>query len=192
MIVDKVTVFCASSDRCDKSYLREAEKLGEMLAGLGKEIIYGGGKVGLMGAVAHGANSLGGRVTGIIPDFLHELDLGKEDITKLHVVDSIHKREAFMMGETDCIIVLPGSVGTMSELFQSLAWKFLGLINIPIIIINFNHYFDHLIEMLNLTVKESFMQSADLALFRVVDDAESAIALISNEIQREPLSTFLA
>lgn len=192
MEVAKICVFCASGDKCDKSYLEEAENLGKLLALNNKEIIYGGGKVGLMGALAKGALSNCGRVTGVIPEFMVGLELANNDIHELNVVDSMHKREDYMMRTADCIIVLPGSIGTYSELFQSISWKFLGLIRVPIIVVNFRDYFRPALEMLNTAVREGFMQGNDLSLIKVVDSADDAIALICNEILPEPVSTFLA
>ncbi|MFC2131928.1 TIGR00730 family Rossman fold protein, partial [Bacteroidota bacterium] len=132
----KVTVFCAASKNCDKVYLDEAEKLGKMLAQTGREIIYGGGKIGLMGSLADGALLEGGKITGIIPEFLNDLELGHDGITELREVKSLHERESQMLLKTDCIIALPGGIGTFSELLQAITWKRLCQINSKIIIVN--------------------------------------------------------
>ena len=191
-MIRKVCVFCASGDKCDRSYLLEAENLGRLLALNNKEIIYGGGKVGLMGAMADSTISNYGKVTGVIPGFMVDLELAHKDVDDLNVVETMHKREDYMISSADCIIVLPGSIGTYSELFQSISWKFLGLITAPIILVNFRDYFRPALDMLNTAVREGFMNANDLSLIRVVDSADDAIAMICNEIQPEPVSTFLA
>lgn len=180
MIIDKVCVFCGASSRCDKYYLDEAERFGRMLAQCGKTIIYGGGNIGSMGRLANGAIADGGKVIGIIPNFLQNLELGHNEIAELHEVKSMHEREATMMLEADCIVALPGSTGTLSELLQAITWKRLGLILAPIIIVNLKNYFDHLIEMLIKTENDNFMSTSRGKVWTVANSCEDAIAIIDN------------
>lgn len=172
MNIKRVCVFCASSDNVDKEYLNAANKLGGIIAQSGREIIYGGGNVGLMGKLADGALSKNGRVIGVIPTFLQDLELGHKGIAEMRVVDDMHVREAMMMKESDCIIALPGGCGTFSELMQAITWKHLGLIISPIIIANIRNYFSPLIEQLKLSVRENFRRDTHYDLWKTVNNIE--------------------
>lgn len=180
MFINYVTVFCASSNRCDKFYLDEAEKLGELLAKSGRIIFYGGGKVGLMGRLAEGSIRYKGKVIGIITEQLKNLELGNEEITELRVVPSMHEREAGLILNADCIIALPGGCGTIEELMQAITWKRLGIINTPVLIVNLRNFYDHLIKMLELTVKERFMKEEYLEHWIVVSSIEECMDIIEN------------
>lgn len=180
MIINNVTVFCASSNRCDRFYLDEAQKLGEMLAKSGRTILYGGGKVGLMGKLAEGSLKFNGKIIGIITEQLKNLELGNEEINELRIVSSMHEREAGLIMNADCIIALPGGCGTIEELMQAITWKRLGLINTPVIIVNLRNFYDHLIKMLELTVKEKFMKEEYLEHWSVVSSIEECMDLIEN------------
>lgn len=180
MIINNVTVFCASSNRCDKFYLDEAEKLGELLAKSGRTILYGGGKVGLMGRIAEGSLRYQGKIIGIITEQLKNLELGNDEITELRVVPSMHEREAGLIMNADCIIALPGGCGTIEELMQAITWKRLGIINTPVLIVNLRNFYDHLIKMLELTVKERFMKEEYLEHWSVVSSVEECMELIDN------------
>ncbi|TAL69832.1 MAG: TIGR00730 family Rossman fold protein [Bacteroidetes bacterium] len=170
MPVKKVCVFCASSTDCDEIFFKEAEKLGKSLAHAEYEIIYGGGKVGLMGAVATSALSEGGKITGVVPSFLQSL--GNYGITELRVVKNLAERKSIMLNESDCIVALPGGVGTLDEILEAITWKLLGLINSPIYIININNFFNPLLEMLEKTISEKFMNERYRSLWTVVTSAE--------------------
>ena len=136
----RVTVYCASSSSVNEKYLESAEDLGKSLARNGIEIIYGGGKVGLMGRLADGVLSEGGKVIGVIPNFMQDIELGHNGISELRVVGDMHIRQAMMLKETDCIVALPGGSGTMHEVLEAISWKRLGLIITPVIIVNLNNY----------------------------------------------------
>lgn len=180
MIINNVTVFCASSNKCDKFFLDEAQKLGEILAKSGRTILYGGGKVGLMGKLAEGSLKFNGKIIGIITEQLKNLELGNEEINELRIVSSMHEREAGLIMNADCIIALPGGCGTIEELMQAITWKRLGLINTPVIIVNLRNFYDHLIKMLELTVKEKFMKEEYLEHWSVVSSIEECMDLIEN------------
>ncbi|MFH1050689.1 MAG: TIGR00730 family Rossman fold protein [bacterium] len=175
MNIKKVTVFCGASKKCKEIYLEQAANLGKSLAKSGREIIYGGGNIGLMGHLADGALSEGGRVTGIIPNFLQDLELGHKGIAELREVDSLHIREEVMMTESDCIIALPGGIGTFSELLQAITWKRLWQINSKIIIVNTDNYFEPLISQLNKALEEQFLKNEFSNLWTVVYSDEEAM-----------------
>ncbi|MBM2813536.1 MAG: hypothetical protein HW421_298 [Ignavibacteria bacterium] len=170
-----VTVFCASSEEATGVYYTEAEKFGRMLAENNYEIIYGGGKSGLMGSLANGALAAGGRVIGVIPKFMKELNLGHETVTHLIVADDIKKRQSLMMRNTDIIVALPGGCGTLYELIEAITLKFLGLLPLPILIINVNGYFNKFVDTLEHAVYEKFMKNGSSNLWKVLPDADSAM-----------------
>jgi uncharacterized protein (TIGR00730 family) len=186
--MNRICVFCASSSNCDDLYYKESAKLGQMLARAGKEIIYGGGNIGMMKSLADGAISEGGKVIGVIPSFMQNLELGHKGVSELREVADMHQREAMMIRESDYIIALPGGTGTFSELIQAITWKQLGLINTPIIVINLENYFGHLIEQYNTAFKEKFNSTDYSKLFTVVDSVEDAMYLIDNKMPVTPLS----
>lgn len=180
MQIKRVCVFCASSTDCDVSYFNEAGKLGQSLAREGYEIIYGGGKVGLMGAVAQSALSEGGKIIGIVPSFLQ--NLGNYGITQLRVVKTLSERKSIMLNESDCIVALPGGVGTLDEILEAITWKLLGIIDSPIYIINTNNFFNPLLEMLDRTIEEKFMNEKYRTLWKVVPSVEEFLHDINNSL----------
>jgi uncharacterized protein (TIGR00730 family) len=177
----RITVFCGATKNADKLYLDEAEKLGKLLAHSGRAIIYGGGKIGLMGSLADGALSVGGKITGIIPGFLNDMELAHNGISELRQVVSLHARESQMLIQTDCIIALPGGIGTFSELLQAITWKRLWQIEAKIIIVNINKYFNPLIAMLNKSIRENFLRNEFANLWTVVNNVEEVMFELEKE-----------
>lgn len=153
----KVCVFCGSNPGLTKEYATEAGHLGTLLAQKGHTLIYGGGKVGLMGILADSVLQNGGEVIGIIPGFLKEREVGHTGITRLEVVFSMHERKKRMADLTDAFVALPGGWGTLDELAEILTWKQLGLIHQPIFLINTNQFFDPLLSQLEAMVSEEFL-----------------------------------
>lgn len=154
----KVTVYCASSLGTESRFKEEAIKLGEALAKRNIGLVYGGAKVGLMGAVADGALSRGGKVTGVLPHFLAEKELAHDNLTELILVENMHIRKAKMAELCDGIITLPGGFGTMEELFEMLTWAQLGLHKKPIAILNTGGYYDALIEFIETMIKNGLLK----------------------------------
>lgn len=179
----KITIYCASSKNVADIYLQSAFSLGEKIANSNCEIIYGGGNVGLMGCLADGALGSGGLITGIIPDFLKNLELGHTGITKLITVSGLHERQNIMMESADIIMALPGGCGTFLEIMEAITWKKLGRIDCPIIIINVNNYFDEFIKTLQKAIDEGFMRKDHIALWTVVDDVDTAVRFLHNNIE---------
>ena len=177
-MINRICIFAGSSDNCAKIYHEEAFMLGKKLAEMNVEIIYGGGKVGLMGSLSSGALSSGGRVIGVIPQFMQNLELGRKDVYELHEVGSMHEREAKMMIESDAIAALPGGIGTFEEITQAIAWKLLGLIIKPIYIVNINNYFSHLLAQFDKAIDENFMKTEHNKLWQVVTSVDELIAEI--------------
>lgn len=157
-----ICVFCGSSKGNSSIYADSARELGELLASQEHTLIYGGGNIGLMGIVADTVLEKGGRVIGIIPDFLMQKEVGHTGLTKLEVVSSMHARKKRMADLTDAFISLPGGWGTLDETAEILTWKQLGLIQQPLGILNTNGFFDALLQQMNLMVQEGFLNPANL------------------------------
>lgn len=153
-----VVVFCASSEGNSAEYLESAREVGEVLAAKNLTTIYGGGKVGLMGACADGALSKGGRVVGIIPDFMTPREIAHQGVSELVVVGSMHERKLQMHERSDAVLTLPGGFGTFEELFEILTWIQLGLYQKPVGILNVNGYYDALEKQLDHMVNEGLLK----------------------------------
>lgn len=180
-MIEYVTVFCASSNKVKKYFLDSAYEFGRVLAINYYKVIYGGGKVGLMGKLAEGVLSLNGQIIGVIPRFMQKYELGHNGLTKLIETDTLHEREEIMIRKANCIVALPGGCGTMEELLQSITWKRLGLTSVPIIIANLKNYFSPLIEQLNRSVEEKFMRPEHSKLWSVGYSIEEVFDLIRSE-----------
>ena len=152
-----IIVFCGSSDGYHESYREAAYQLGEALAQRGLQIVYGGAKVGLMGALADGALAQGGRVIGVIPGFLQVKEVVHEGLTELITVNTMHDRKLKMYELGDGIITLPGGWGTMDEMFEMLTWGQLGLHTKPVGLLNVNGYYDPLKALSDNMVQEGFL-----------------------------------
>ncbi len=144
-----VAVFCASAEGAKPEYRAAAEELGRSLAERGIGLIYGGAKVGLMGACADAALAAGGHVAGVIPHVLVDLEVAHEGISELLVVDTMHTRKALMGEKADAFIILPGGYGTFEEMFEVLAWQTLKLHNKPIVLLNVARFYDTLLRFLD-------------------------------------------
>lgn len=154
-----ITVFCGAGIGKHPIYADTAKHLGATLAQRNIEVIFGGGKIGLMGAVADGALQAGGKVTGVIPTFLKTKEVAHDALTTMHVVQTMHERKMKMHELCDGVIALPGGFGTFEELFEILTWGQLGLHKKPIGLLNVNGYYDHLIAMMEHMVKEELLSA---------------------------------
>ncbi|MES2702883.1 MAG: TIGR00730 family Rossman fold protein [Bacteroidota bacterium] len=152
-----IVVFCGSAEGYDESYREAAMELGAMLAERKIRIVYGGAKVGLMGAVADGALENGGEVIGVIPSFLQTTEVAHEGLTELITVATMHERKLKMYELSDGIIAMPGGWGTMEELFEMLTWSQLGLHRKPVGLLNINGFYDALKALCDNMVTEGFL-----------------------------------
>jgi len=176
----RVCVYCASSTRCDPAFHAAAGRLGELLAGAGIEIVYGGGSVGSMGALADGALEAGGRVVGVIPEFMYDLEWAHEGLSELHVVEDMHERKRLMIADVDTILALPGGSGTFEELLEAITWKRLELHAHPIVVVNVRGYYNALLRALEQAVDLQFMgERRDEGLWTVIDSPEEALDAIA-------------
>jgi uncharacterized protein (TIGR00730 family) len=174
-----VCVFCGSSKGVSPVYAEAAEELGRLIPQHGMNLVYGGGNVGLMGIVADAVMDSGGKVIGIIPDFLLKREVGHRGITELEVVESMHERKKRMADLADAFIALPGGWGTLEELSEVLTWRQLGLIKNPIALLNINNFFDPLIEQMRRMVQEGFVKPENLDLLTVENSPAKLLASIS-------------
>lgn len=153
-----ISVFCGSSSGNEAIFTEQAATLGRTIAQNGYGIIYGGARVGLMGALAEGALAEGGEVIGVIPGFLQQKELEHKKLTKLHIVETMHERKAMMNNLSDAVIALPGGYGTMEELFEMLTWAQLSIHRKPIGLLNVEGFYDPLIDMSRRMIEKGFLK----------------------------------
>jgi uncharacterized protein (TIGR00730 family) len=166
-----VCVYCASSRESHPQYRQAAFELGEVLATSGLDVVYGGGGRGSMGALADGALSKGGRVIGILPRFMADLEWGHPGLTELELVEDMRIRKHSMLARSQGAIALPGGSGTLEELLEALTLKRLGLYLNPIILVNTRNFFDPLIRLLSDAISERFMDARHGEMWQVVAEA---------------------
>jgi uncharacterized protein (TIGR00730 family) len=178
--IKRLCVYCGSFDAMHRD---AAQKLGTALAAAGIELVYGGGRIGLMGVVADAVLAGGGRVTGIIPAHLHDKEVGHGGVSQLIVVGSMHERKRSMFEMSDAFAVLPGGLGTLDEAFEMITWKQLRLHDKPIIIVNVGGYWDKLLELIDHVIESGFARPAIRRLFRVIDRIEDVVpALLESHV----------
>jgi uncharacterized protein (TIGR00730 family) len=175
MPLNTVAVYCASSERVHTDYFAAARQTGALFAQAGVEIVYGGGGSGLMGALADGAMAEGGRVTGVLPEFMMEVEWGHSAITELRVVPDMHTRTRTFLELADAFVALPGGCGTFEELFQALTWKRLGLHSGPVALLNTRAYFDPCVRLLEQSIEEGFMEDHHLAMWCVANTPDELL-----------------
>jgi len=178
--IHSICVFAGSADHLNHSYLDGAAELGKHLAENRIRIIYGGGKTGLMGALADSALAAGGTVIGVVPRSLFQPQLIHDHLTELKIVDSMHQRKALMTQMADAFIALPGGFGTLDELFETLTWIQIGIHRKPIGLLNLNSYFLPLLAMVNHAQQEGFIYANHRELFAIDDDPRRLLELLQN------------
>lgn len=176
--VKQVCVYCSARDAVDPLYIQAAKELGEILASNGKALIYGGGSTGLMGAVTDAAIEHGGYVTGIIPEHLRDVEKMHKGVQNLIVVDTMHQRKQRMAEMADAFVILPGGLGTMDEFFEILTWRQLQLHDKPILLVNINGYWDHLIQLIKVMADGHFVSPEDLLKFVVIDTVDEVLPML--------------
>ncbi len=170
-----IAVYCGSSTGTNEIYTQSAIKVGRYLAQNNITLVYGAGSVGLMGIVANEALSNNGKVVGVIPQFLMDLEVGHKGLTELYITQNMHERKMKMAELADGIIALPGGYGTLDEFFEMLTWSQLGLHEMPIGILNVNGFYDPLLAMVQKMVDEGFLKKQNQDLIIVDDNIESLI-----------------
>jgi len=173
--VKSVCVFCGSSAGSDGRYAEGARRLGRALAGRGLRLVYGGGRVGLMGVVADAALVAGGEVVGVMPKMLVDREISHSGLTELRVVGSMHERKALMNDLSDGFVALPGGFGTLEELFEVLTWGQLGLHGKPCGFLDGSGYYDPLLSFFDRMVREGFLGSENRARVLFHSDPEALL-----------------
>jgi len=173
--VRRVCVFCGASSGRLPEYAEAARAFGAAAAARGLGIVYGGGRVGLMGAVADAALTAGGEVVGVIPQELVDRELAHGGLTELHVVGSLHERKALMAELSDAFVALPGGFGTLDELLEQLTWSQLGLHEKPVGLFDVAEYWRPLIALARHATEEGFVRESDLGAIAVGQDAEGLL-----------------
>lgn len=172
--LSSVCVYCGSSNAADPAFLEAAFQIGAAFAEAGLKLVYGGGGVGLMGATARGAHQAGGRVLGIIPDFLRGREQPFDDVETV-IVASMHERKMLMFERSDAFVVLPGGIGTLEEIIELLSWRRLDLHRKPIVFHNPRGFWDPLFALLRHTIDEGLTPPSLADCWRTVEKAEDII-----------------
>jgi hypothetical protein len=176
--IKNIAVFCASADGAGPAYCAAARELGRKLAERGIGVVYGGGRVGLMHAVAEGALGAGGRVVGVIPTVLVEQEVAHQGLSELHVTDTMHTRKAMMGARSDAFLALPGGYGTFEELFEVLAWQTLNIHSKPVLLINTNGFYDTLLAFLDECVQQGMLTHEKREIVLVASTVDEALRIL--------------
>jgi uncharacterized protein (TIGR00730 family) len=175
-----VAVYCGSSSGANPIYTEQAAAMGAALAAQNLTLVYGGGRVGLMGTIADAVLAHGGQVIGVIPDFLANKELAHLGCTELHVVSSMHERKLLMADRADAFVAMPGGYGTLEELFEVLTWGQLGLHPKPVGVLNVAGYYDHLLLALDRMRDDELLRAENRAQLLQADNPADLLAQLTN------------
>ncbi len=174
-----VCVFCGASNNIPKKFLDIGAAFGQILAQKNITLVYGGGDCGVMGAVANSTMKHGGHVTGVFPVSLRNIENEHQSLSEIIIVDTMHERKMGMFERSDAFIVFPGGFGTMDEMFEILTWKQLKLHHKPVVIFNYEHYWDPLINLMGNIVDTGFAQPETAGYYAVVDRVEAILEVLN-------------
>jgi uncharacterized protein (TIGR00730 family) len=177
--LSSICVFCGSNGGADPAYLEAAEAVGRGLAERGVRIVYGGARVGMMGALAESARHAGGDIVGVMPRAIFDREIGHTGLDDLRVVGSMHERKALMAELSDAFIALPGGIGTLEELFEVYTWAQLGIHAKPLGLMDVAGYYRPLVAFLDHSVQEGFLRSSTRSLLAVGDDLDDLLAALA-------------
>lgn len=177
-------VYCSSSDRLDPKYYAVATEMGEAMARRDWTLVYGGGKTGLMGAVARGVKAQGGRVVGVIPDFMKVRELAFDEADELISVITMRERKTLMETRADAFVALPGGWGTLEELLEILTLAHLEVLHKPVVILNQDGYYDDLLKLFERIVAEKFMHATIRGKYAVAQSVAEVFPLLDNWSQQ--------
>jgi uncharacterized protein (TIGR00730 family) len=173
--IKNICVFCSSSNKVVQEFKDAAHETGRILAEQGYHMVFGGGRLGLMGISADAALKAGGTVTGVTTVHLHEMEMAHPHLTELYVVDTMHQRKAMMEGRSDAFVILPGGFGTLEELFEILTAKQIGLLDKPIIFVNTGGFFNALEALMQDMLRHKVIMKEHLDLYTIVDHPDQII-----------------
>ena len=177
--IGSICVYCGASGAVERRYLDCAAETGREAARRGWRIVFGGGHVGLMGAMADAALAAGGTVEGVIPRALVDRELGHAGITRLHIVPSMHARKEKMFDLSDAFLALPGGIGTVDETIEMITWKQLGFHDKPIVLVDLGGYWEPLLALIDSMIARGFAAAATARLYHVAPTVEAAFAALS-------------
>jgi uncharacterized protein (TIGR00730 family) len=181
-----ICVYCGSRHGIQPAYTAAARALGSAIGSRGWQLVYGGGKVGLMGEVADATMAAGGRVVGVIPESLKQREVEHQGLDELHVVPTMHLRKQMMAERADAFIALPGGIGTLEELYEVWTWRQLGYHRNPIGLLNTSGYYDDLLRFMRHSVAEGFLSAEQMTAVQVGTDPEALLLGLME--QASPLS----
>jgi len=182
--IRSVCVYCGSAGAVDQRYRAAAAELGRSLAAAGIALVFGGGRIGLMGVAAEAALAAGGRVVGVIPAALRDAELAHQGVSELVVVDTMHDRKRVMAERADAFAVLPGGIGTLDEAFEILTWRQLGLHDKPIFLVDVADYWQPLRTLLDHIVEQRFATSLVPRLIEIVPSVAALMAALGRAAPR--------
>ncbi|MDB5526861.1 MAG: family Rossman fold protein [Rhizobium sp.] len=179
--IRSICVYCGSQPGRDPSYLEAGRALGKSIAEHGLRLVYGGGTRGIMGAVSSGVMSNGGKVLGIIPEFLMDKEASKHSLsalTEVIVTQDMHQRKHRMFEESDAFVTLPGGIGTLEEIVEIMTWGQLGRHRKPMVFANINNFWDPMLELLNHMSSEGFIHTAHLVKPMIIDKIDEIVPAV--------------
>jgi len=179
-----ICVYCGSRHGSNPAYTTAARALGQAIGEHGWQLVYGGGKVGLMGEVADATLAAGGRVIGVIPQTLQDREVGHTGLTELHVVQTMHQRKQMMAERADVFMALPGGIGTLEELYEVWTWRQLGYHDQPIGLVNTAGYFDALLSFMESSVSEGFLSPDQHANLKVGTDPVALLQQLARDVRK--------
>lgn len=178
--IQNICVYCGSSSQVDEAYKQAAIDFGQAISSSGRGLVYGGGRVGLMGLIADSVMDSQGTAIGIIPEHIQSREIEHTDLTELHIVDSMHVRKQMMVDRSDAFVVLPGGIGTLDETCEIITWRQLGIHDKPIVICNLGGYWTPFVKMIEHIIGAGFMRKEDRNIFQVVERIEDIIPALEN------------
>lgn len=179
----RICIYCASSSKIDEVYFEATERLAKILVHSNVQVVYGGGGQGLMGKLADTVLAEGGKIKGIMPQFMNEVEWAHKKVTDFEFTHTMHERKAKFLENIDALIALPGGTGTLEELLEAITLKRLGQFTKPIIILNTNGYYDPLKMMLERCVSENFLRPIHAEMWAFVQQPEEIITAINQSMQ---------
>lgn len=179
--VDSVCLFCGSSNAADSDFLGAAAQFGRLVAQAGVRLVYGGGGVGLMGAAARAAHASGGRVLGIMPDFLRTREVLYDEVETV-VVHNMHERKMLMFQQSDAFVVMPGGVGTLEEVVELLSWKRLALHEKPVVFVNLKGFWEPFYDLMHHTIRARLTPQSFESMWVSVDSVDEVLPSIQSVI----------
>jgi len=181
--ISSACVYCGTGHKVSQIYKDMAARLGQVMAAEKVRLVYGGGRVGLMGIVSQACFAAGGEVVGIIPEHIQDKEVTNDDVTEMYIVDSMHTRKKMMVDKSEGFIVLPGGFGTLDETFEILTWKYLGLHDKPVVFLNVEGFYNPLMQMVDHMVDSGFTPFWHRSLYQLVDTPEDAIVALSSQTE---------